>query len=344
VCGKHIPFHRNNTNGGKALFKRERNRGKNIAIIMMNKFIVEKLPKVIRIEPSSICNLKCYHCPTGTNPPNVSRGIMSMDLFKKVFEEILTAGNVNTVVLYHGGEPFLNNNLFRMITILKEAGIKFVKTVTNGMLISKSNLGKLIESGLDCIEFSVDGLSPQENNEIRMGGSYYKVLDTIKELILLKEKKESARPEIFIANTQIPTEEIIKNQVLISPPEYIVNDLIEFKHKFEFKCTYMIKWPGFNCGSQYKVLKPTQSVQIPPVSECNHIIETISIRSNGDVVPCCYDISSQYVIGNILKQTFKEIWNNDKYLTLRKSISERNYLPLCENCPVIRPSGCICRV
>lgn len=38
-------------------------------------------PKVLRIAPSSKCNLGCVHCPTGTI--EMQRDVMSLDKFKK---------------------------------------------------------------------------------------------------------------------------------------------------------------------------------------------------------------------------------------------------------------------
>ena len=38
---------------------------------------------------------------------------------------------------------------------------------------------------------------------------------------------------------------------------------------------------------------------------------TITIRSNGDVVPCCYDLTSKLVMGNIRENSLAQIWNGD---------------------------------
>ena len=309
----------------------------------MNKFIILKPPRVIRIEPSMVCNLRCRHCLTGINPVKITpNSIMKLRVFHRIVEEIRKAGTIKVAVLYHGGEPFINKNLFQMINILKWVNIKFIKIVTNGMLIQKTDVENIVDSGLSSIEFSLDGLSPKENNQIRIGSDCYKVLDIIKELIELKKEKRSNTPKIFIANTQIPKEEIIKKNIPISPPKYILDYLAKYKKEVEFKCVYMIGWPGFDIKNKYKFVKQPSSLS--QANSCDHIINTITIRSNGDVVPCCYDIASQYVIGNILKSTLKDIWNNEKYLILRKSIAEKKYLSLCRNCAVVKPQLHLCKI
>jgi len=312
------------------------NIGGKMAVTVLSDFSVFPYPRVVRVEPSSLCNLKCIHCPTGSKR-DIKRGNMSDEVFYKIIEEIKAYNGVDVVVLYHGGEPFMNKNIFEMINVLKSMGIRFIKIVTNGMLIKDEMLPKIIKSGLDSIEFSLDGLSSEENNQIRRGGNYCQVASTIKKLISMKTNLRATTPDVYIANTQIPLEADIKNGVKVSTPKYILNDFSDFEGKIGFKNTYMLKWPGFDCSNTYKLVGGPTAKNSQPSDYCNNVVETITIRWNGDVVPCCYDISSNYVIGNIMEQPLPEIWNNERYKKIRKSIHSRRYIPLCANCNVIRP-------
>lgn len=307
-----------------------------MAITIFPDFSVFPYPRVVRIEPSSLCNLKCIHCPIGTRR-DIKRGNMSDKVFCKIIDELKTYGSVDVVVLYHGGESFLNKNIFKMIEVLKSMGIRFIKTVTNGMVIKDEMLPKIIKSRLDSIEFSLDGLSPEENNQIRKGGDYYQIISTVRKLLSMKIKFQATKPDIYIANTQIPTEAEIKNKVKVSTPKHILNYFSHFEGKIGFKNIYMIKWPGFDCLDNYKLVEGPGAKNSHPSNYCDHVIETITFRWNGDVVPCCYDITSNYVIGNIMEESLSEIWNNERYKQLRRSIHLRKYLPLCAECNVIKP-------
>ena len=65
------------------------------------------LPRVLRIEPASQCNLSCIHCPTGTIDMN--RGVMEKEVMHAVLDSIeVSRSSVKVVVFYHGGEPLLN--------------------------------------------------------------------------------------------------------------------------------------------------------------------------------------------------------------------------------------------
>jgi len=296
--------------------------------------IVKRLPGVVRIEPASVCNLKCSHCPTGVLEDR-RRGVMSVATFEVVLREI-TALSPRAVVLYHGGEPFINKNIFDMIRSLKSCGVGFVKTVTNGMLLNEVMLLKIIQSGLDSIEFSLDGRTPEENDEIRRGSNYQKVSSLIKQLIALKHALASKKPEIFVANCQIPTESELE-QGKPELPTYIAQDFSQYDdNEISFKTCFAIHWPGLPIDtSKYRLSEPLNLEQT--LDYCENPIELITIRHNGDVVACCYDIASAYVLGNIKEDRIERIWNNERYRALRRSIRSRKYLPLCQNCQVVKP-------
>ena len=59
-------------------------------------------------------------------------------------------------------------------------------------------------------------------------------------------------------------------------------------------------------------------------NSCDHLDETLTIRSDGNVVPCCYDLTTKLKMGNIMTNGLEEIWNNSFYINLRKSIEEKN--------------------
>ncbi len=206
------------------------NKKKIVSFDNFSDYSVYPLPRVIRVEASSLCNLRCIHCPTGVRRGD-KRGVMCRDVFYRIVDEIEKYMGVDVVVLYHGGESFLNKHIFEMISVFKEMEIPRIQTNTNGCIINDDMLEKIIDSGLTRIEFSLDGLSPEENNKIRKGCNYHEVASTIKKLLLLKRKRRlCALKEVYIVNTQIPTEEDIRSGKEVAIPKYLLDDFSEF-HK-----------------------------------------------------------------------------------------------------------------
>ena len=155
-------------------------------------------PKVVRVEPASQCNLACSHCPTGT--VDMKRGIMQNQCFNKV-KEIISRNkeSIEVIVLYHGGEPLLNKNFFDYVKVLKK--IKdgfFIKTVTNGMALNKKNSEKIIQSGIDLIEVSLDGESEIDSQNIRRKSKTSLIVENLKYLLKLRRNLNKKYPKINI--------------------------------------------------------------------------------------------------------------------------------------------------
>lgn len=277
-------------------------------------------PKVIRIEPSSLCNLKCIHCPRGTYKKPIGK-ILGWFLFKKILKEIKqNISFCKVAVLYHGGEPLLNKNLFKMILALKKAGIEKIKIDTNGLLLNKKNCKAIINSGLDVLFVSIDGDSEKQNLLIR--NSDFKIVSgNIKLLCQLKKELGKQNPSIIISNTVFSES---KNKV------FLVNCFNGLD--VAIQTNQAIVWPNFFPNKKFfciiEKFKEKQFV-------CDHLENTLTIRANGDVVPCCYDLTSTCILGNIKKNSIKEIWNGKKLAALRKKINVGNKSKLCENCFVL---------
>jgi len=246
---------------------------------------------------------------------------MSEQTFSQIYDQIKKF-RFKIIVLYHGGEPFLNKNFFKMVKKLKPL-TKKIKTVTNGSLLTDSLIYQILESELDIIEVSLDGLSPQENNFIRVGSDYEQITSQIKKLTKIRNQKNLKKPEIFISNAQIPKNIEQTNEIKIPP--HLIETFAEIKDDIKYKECYTIMWPGMSKVGHTK----------PDYNYCDHIMNTITIRWNGDVVPCCFDLVNMMVMGNVLKENIEEIWNNSKFVKLRNDINQFNPPDLCRNCNVL---------
>ena len=301
---------------------------------------VVPFPRVVRIEPASACNLRCIHCPTGT--VDMPRGIMRSEIFDLIVENIEKhLDKVKVVVLYHGGEPLLNSKLPDMIRELKSIGIPFIKTVSNGMMLNTEIGERLIEAGLDSIEFSLDGESPEDNNSIRRNSDYQKILGNIKSFIDLKNEKKSELPSVAISMTQFLRHSLKSPKLQAEIPVFIKQDLGEaYLSQLNMNAVLAMQWPGLELSGRFDLYVEDEKND---ANYCDHVINTVTVRWNGDVVPCCYDLTTMLLMGNILESDIADIWNNASYRELRNSISQRRFKPLCEHCNVVRPPGFLIR-
>ena len=76
---------------------------------IVRKPVVWGMPISYSVEPTNHCNLKCPECPSGLGALTRPLGLLSVDDFKYIVNQIKDTGFY--VQLYFQGEPYINKNL-----------------------------------------------------------------------------------------------------------------------------------------------------------------------------------------------------------------------------------------
>ncbi len=140
------------------------------------------------IESTSRCNLKCEMCPR--NSFKHDPGDIDLDLFKKISKYFYCGIDVN---LAGWGEPLLHPEPDVLIRITKGKGAN-VGFTTNATLLDIEKSAKLIKSGLDFIDFSLDGATQETYEQIRHGAKFKDVITNIKNFIEIKRSLNLKTP------------------------------------------------------------------------------------------------------------------------------------------------------
>lgn len=93
------------------------------------------------------------------------------------------------------------------------------------MSLNKKNISQLLNCGLDEIEISLDGLSPDENDQVRRQGSAKKVIANLKNLIKAKTSSNS-NLSINIVTTQFLRSKSDVNEskkLVANTPSWLLN-------------------------------------------------------------------------------------------------------------------------
>ena len=290
-----------------------------------------KEPFLIYIDPSSSCNFKCNFCPTGhkdlLKSGNYKRSIMDFDLFKNVIDQIAQFdSNLKTLRLNKIGEPTLNKHLPEMIKYAKKTKkINWIDFATNGYRLTNEFSKKIIESDVDRINISLEGISEED---------------------YLKNAKIKIDFKEFIANLEYLFKEKKNTEILIKIPDNLVptdDKKNYFLNTFGNICDLIFIeqlspiWPNFdleqrsghkisNIG-QYKMPKMNNDV-------CSVIFYSMTINSDGTVSACCSDWNQELIIGNTNENSLKEIWESEKLKILQKLhlLKKRNSHSTCATC------------
>lgn len=71
-------------------------------------------------------------------------------------------------------------------------------------------------------------------------------------------------------------------------------------------------------------------------STCIYPFEQMVVRPDGKISLCCNDATGKVTLGNLTKDTIADVWNNEKYHTVRRNmIKNRSLNPLCRDCDVV---------
>src|SRR4029079_4040640 len=88
-----------------------------------------RMPEIVQIESTNICNAKCVFCPR--DEMERKQGVMSWELFTKIVDECAELG-IGHVRLHNYGEAFIDRRLVDKIAYAKQKGIKEVGIISNG--------------------------------------------------------------------------------------------------------------------------------------------------------------------------------------------------------------------
>jgi MoaA/NifB/PqqE/SkfB family radical SAM enzyme len=285
-------------------------------------------PFVIFIDPADICNFQCKFCPTGNRTLiktlRRSAGLMDFNLYRKIIDDICTFDKpLKCLRLYKDGEPLLNPKFPHMIRYAKEQGCALeIDTTTNGSLLNPRMNLELIHAGLDRINISVEGVS--EDKYLKFSGysiNFQKFVDNIRHFY---ENRQNCKVCIKICGDILTDKEKDSFFDIFGD----IADMIFIEHVAP--C-----WPNFEMDG----VKPNTKVgiygqEICEVQVCPYIFYSLAVNSDGRASLCFLDWSRELLIGDVKKESLKDIWNGSVLLANRKAhlSMKRKDSPFCASC------------
>lgn len=284
-------------------------------------------PAKITIESGNICNLRCPLCPTGQKDDSAGKGLLSFADFKRIIDEI--GKNLLMIRLYNWGEPLLNKDLIKMVNYAGENRIA-VKISTNlSIPITDSQAEELINANLQKIYISCDGASSSTYPIYHINGDFDIVMSNMKLLLRKKKAMRNRYTEliwlfhVFSHNEhEIETAKRIARDLGI---KLTINKIRtdmgkEIFEKEEKSLERDSKWlPGNPKYNAFNV----KDKKIRKKFNCRLLWTETVINWEGSILPCCSVYSEKHSFGNIKKDSFRNIWNNKKYISARREVLGR---------------------
>ncbi len=162
-------------------------------------------PKVVQVDLTGICNNKCIGCWVHSshvnNPPRDKNEVLPFERAKELIEDLAALGT-EEIILSGAGEPFLYPRIMDVIELIKNNHFR-LNIITNFSLIDKRKSDCLIDLGVDLITASVWSGTPGtyiKTHPDKAESDFYSIKNNLRQLSLLKEKKNKSIPFIKVYN------------------------------------------------------------------------------------------------------------------------------------------------
>lgn len=170
--------------------------------INLNKeYLIEKyknkseLPKKVRIDACTICQLNCVRCFMRLNPDKVKKGCGYGYLSFKNYKKFVDDNDIEEIQLNCFGEMFLNPELLDIIKYSDKKGIKMIDTTgVNLNYLTEEMAEALVKYNFQGLVLSIDGATPETYAIYRRGGDFNTVINNIKKINYFKKKYNSKYP------------------------------------------------------------------------------------------------------------------------------------------------------
>jgi pyruvate-formate lyase-activating enzyme len=144
-------------------------------------------PKMLQLEPTSHCNLKCPECPVtdfATNPKYTADRTDTLTLAEmiSIFEQL---PGLEKVLFYNYGEAFLHAEAVPMLRWLRSHRPEIsIHISTNALALSPARVREVVAEGLvDRMLFAIDGARQESYARYRVGGKLERALSAMRLMV-----------------------------------------------------------------------------------------------------------------------------------------------------------------
>ena len=303
------------------------------------------LPVTAQIEPTVKCDLDCTFCQSRELRKARPAMHMPFEHFERIIKELDFLVSVGLVGM---GEPTLHPEFFRMVELADSLGIA-TNTVTNCNRHSDQTARRLVSVGLKKIAVSIDGASPQTYQQTRIGGDFRRTIANLERLVRLRGSARLPRIEVQMVALESNYDEI-PELVRLCARIGVDSLMIQGRPTDWGKDRYVGKTVGVaarTAGQRYEQrLREAIALGAELGLECDdhrslydrdHTCpkpwRDVYVSTTGEVVPCCTIADPRVVcLGNLLEQSFREIWNGPRYVRFREALMSDRIPRCCWQC------------
>jgi radical SAM protein with 4Fe4S-binding SPASM domain len=323
-----------------------------------------KLPKILYLELTNRCNLKCKGCVQsyGSREPDRDLSLKEVIMITDQLPEL------EQIFLHGIGEPLLNEALFEIIGHLKGRN-GCVLFNSNGILLNSRRQLGLIKAGLDELRISLDAASAPGYQKIRNSDRFEHIVENLRSFRLLQNLQRVTRPKLslwFLGTKDNISElpDFVKLAAGLGIGEVYLQRLVYFQDDRGYglakdsmtlqdsagETSALIEQSqdmATKLGIQFNasgLSRPSESLQGQPAdklpwTQCYRPSTLMYITANGNVLPCCISPFStvdyaSIILGNVFEEPLAGIWSGSRYRNFRRQHQTATPPKCCRGCGI----------
>lgn len=296
----------------------------------------------LQFELSSRCNERCIHCYIPNEKKNHGEDLPSSKV-KELIDEYVDMGGIH--VTFSGGEAFLHKELLELVRYSRERDLK-VSILSNLIAVTDKQIKELKDLNISLIQVSLYSMDPAKHDFITtIKGSLERTKRVIEKLVAAdipvqiscpimkanqdgyedvleyaKSLKIKAECDyIMMAQSDMNTQNL-SNRLSLKETESLLRTIIE--KDIDYREITLQQLPITD-----RIQFDLENYLKEPV--CGVGYDNCCIAANGDVYPCSG--WGGYVLGNVYKQSLKDIWLNSQKAKELRAITKAAF-PQCLTC------------
>lgn len=283
------------------------------------------IPEKIKLEVSSVCQLRCPSCPTtiGAILPALGSGWLKFADFKKLIDE---NPFLKEIEISNYGEIFLNPELLKLLEYADRCGVALM--ADNGSNLNRVKdevLEGLVKYRLRRLTCSIDGASPETYAVYRRRGDFDTVIRNIKTINFYKKRNNSDLPRL---RWQF---------VVFGHNEHEIPVARKMAHELDMEFWLKLSWDNhFSPIRDKEFVRKEMGIGVISRQEykekngvdymqgiCHQLWDAPQINWDGKVLGCCRNFWGDFG-GNVFKEGLVNSVNHNKMSYARSMLLGEN--------------------
>lgn len=311
---------------------------------LLHRVDVKSSPYLLILDPCNYCNLRCPLCPTGMENLGRTQSMLSLECFKRYFDP--HAPNLFEVYLHNWGESLMNPQLFDMVEHAQRANVG--TNLSSNLVIAQPNhLDAMIDSGLEYLVVSLDGVDQASYEPYRVRGDFDRVVENMSQLLHRRRVRGRKTPvvewqyivmkhnEHRVAEAQAMADKLGVDLIRFIPVGLPYEDRSRWAQMAQD--WYPTSMQGMAQGQAGQEQQFGQGSRKEP---CFYLYRSMVVNADGGVSPCCV-VSRQDRDFAQLDEGFdavQPVWNNERFRSARSLFSATDVpgrpRTVCDGCDI----------